>query len=388
MEVWHDEGFVNPVHLYLPKDEIESGALQQIINLATNKRISTPILIMPDCHQGYGAPIGSVFASKEYLFPNAVGVDIGCGVTFQKFSPIDMTEEMVRAWEAIVREKVPIGFNMHKDKTYEDFVFETRSDQVKDHLGDRPQYQLGTLGTGNHFMELLVGSNGHIYIAVHTGSRGLGHAFAQYHTNIANMLDPEGAKTDLASIPYDSTEGSNYYTDMWLSVSYAEANRQYIISCMQYALEEVAPHANSVEYARGTSHNFAYHTMMPNRKYGFYHMKGANRVQYDSAAMVPGSMGSASYICMSNSCEDPSHFSHGAGRTMSRGAARKSISMEQFTESMEGKLTTITEGMIDESPLAYKDIETVMDRQKSLLKIVDKLTPICTIKDDGKKGKK
>jgi tRNA-splicing ligase RtcB len=391
MEVWKDKEFVNPVHLYLPKEEIETGALQQIINLATNRRITTPILIMPDCHQGYGAPIGSVFGSDNYLFPNAVGVDIGCGISFQKYNPIDyLTDDMVRAWEEIVREKVPIGFAMHKEKTYEPFGFDTSADQVAAYLGDRPDYQMGTLGTGNHFMEMLVGSNGDIYLAVHTGSRGLGHAFAQYHTNIANIHDPEGAATELASIAYDSKEGQSYYNDMWLSISYAEQNRSRILENMDYALREVATHVINNGYVQGTSHNFAHHARTPGGKYALYHMKGANRVQYDSLAMVPGSMGSPSYIC---SPKDPvsgaaSFFSHGAGRAMSRGAARKSISMEQFAEKMAGTLTTITEGMIDESPLAYKDIETVMERQKDLMNVVDVLRPICTIKDEGRKGKK
>ena len=389
MEVWKDKEFVNPVHLYLPKEEIETGALQQIINLATNKRITTPILIMPDCHQGYGAPIGSVFGSDNYLFPNAVGVDIGCGISFQKYNPIDMTDDMVREWEAIVREKVPIGFAMHKEKTYETFGFDTSADQVAAYLGDRPDYQMGTLGTGNHFMEMLVGSSGDIYLAVHTGSRGLGHAFAQYHTNMANIHDPEGAKTELASLKYQTPEGMSYYSDMWLSVSYAEQNRTYILHTMADALREVAPHAINDGYVRGTSHNFAQHANnLDGRGYAFFHMKGANRIQYDSLAMVPGSMGSLSYICAPKYYNDPSYFSHGAGRAMSRGAARKSISMEQFAEKMAGTLTTITEGMIDESPLAYKDIETVMERQKDLMNVVDVLRPVCTIKDEGRKGKK
>jgi tRNA-splicing ligase RtcB len=223
-----------PIFMWTNED-FEEGALAQAMNLATLPFAHHHIALMPDCHQGYGMPIGGVLATEGVIVPNAVGVDIGCGMCAQKLPLTMITREQLKQAMGIIRQTIPVGFNHHKVK--QDLNFMPQENVIPPIVMSEYEHareQIGTLGGGNHFIEIQRGSDGFIWIMIHSGSRNLGYKIANYYNEGAKQMNkrwhasvPE--KADLAFLPLGTEEGLNYSNEMNYCVAFALANRKLMM---------------------------------------------------------------------------------------------------------------------------------------------------------------
>lgn len=370
-----------PIKLWL--DDIEDGALQQARNLANLPFVYKWVAIMPDSHQGYGMPIGGVLATKGVIIPNAVGVDIGCGMGAVQTSIKGIDTDTLKAIMGRVREAVPVGFNHHKEaQAWEGF----------DHAPDLPiiqqeltsaRRQLGTLGGGNHFIEFQADENGNLWVMLHSGSRNFGLKVAKvYHREAQALCErwyTQLPDKDLAFLPVDDTYGQEYLAAMSYCLEFAQASRDHMMSTILGIVGEVA---GGQEVRRvNIHHNYA---AMENH-YGenvWVHRKGATRVRTGEAGIIPGSMGTSSYIV--EGLGNPESFcscSHGAGRRLGRKEAGRVLDLAGEQAKMNGIIHGLRNvSDIDEAPGAYKDIDVVMANQSDLVKITTRLHPLGSIK--------
>lgn len=385
-----------PIKMWL--DDIEDGAMEQVKNLANLPFSFKHIAIMPDSHQGYGMPIGGVLATKGVIIPNAVGVDIGCGMCAVKTSLTDVDKDTLKKIMGEIRKAVPVGFEHHKVAQDEmlmplNKIGEYNNGYLQIHYPIvNKEYksaltQIGTLGGGNHFIEIQKGSDGHIWIMIHSGSRNLGKQVADYYNKIAKELNQKWhseipAKADLAFLPIDSEEGQAYIREMNYCVEFALANRKQIMAqCLnsfghiigKYEYDDVLNIAHN--YARMENH-FGENMMV--------HRKGATLATTDTIGIIPGSQGTKSYIVRGKG--NPESFnscSHGSGRKMGRKEAERNLNLadEQKKLDDQGILHELRgKSGLDEAPGAYKDIQEVMKNQEDLIEILVELTPLGVIK--------
>ena len=375
-----------PIKLWL--DDIEDGALEQAKNLANLPFAFKHIALMPDCHQGYGMPIGSVLATKGVVVPNAVGMDIGCGMCAMKTSVKEIgTKDLKRVLSA-ARKLIPLGENWHND-AQDGFLmpqgFENLhiiSNQYK-----RALKQLGTLGGGNHFIEIQKGSDGFVWIMIHSGSRNLGYKVAKYYNDKASELNERYHSSvtkgmQLAFLPIETQEAKNYLEEMNYCVEFALANRKLMMERVLQALKSVLGECDNDEIIN-ESHNFA----AWENHFGenvMVHRKGATRAYKDELGMTPGSQGTNSYIV--KGLGNPESFnscSHGAGRKMGRKQAQRELNLEDEIALLDKKgvvhaIRNIND--LDEAPGSYKDIDVVMKNQEDLAEIVVELSPLAVLK--------
>jgi tRNA-splicing ligase RtcB len=385
-----------PIKMWL--DNIETGAMTQAMNLANLPMAFQHIAIMPDSHQGYGMPIGAVMASRDYVFPNAVGVDIGCGMCAMKTSITDAvsTEDLKRImggsqeYKGGIRSSIPVGYNHKSKKCPEDWMpyhEHINSLKIVQQEYGSAQKQLGTLGGGNHFIEIQRGSDEHLWIMVHSGSRNLGFTVAHHYIKLAKQLNAKWhsivpASHDLAYLPIDSKEGQLYLQEMQYCVDFALENRYVMLDRIKEAILEVFPDT-TFELPINKAHNDA---QMENHfgKNVMVHRKGATRAYEGEMGIIPGSQGSCSYIVSGKG--NPESFkscSHGAGRTMSRTRARLDLNFQKEVKHLEklGIMHTIRSAkQLDEATGSYKDIELVMAQQADLVNIAVQLFPLACIK--------
>jgi tRNA-splicing ligase RtcB (3'-phosphate/5'-hydroxy nucleic acid ligase) len=386
-----------PIRTWLPPDEIEPGAMEQLRNTASHPEAGPAIAVMPDCHQGFGVTIGCVFPTVDSVVPNAVGVDIGCGMcavdTGVPLDPGAMDRSFWRSWMGDVQRDVPTGFGMHKAPQPLGALERTlRAEPLQHLLRDRAAYQIGTLGGGNHFLEAQVDENGRIWLMVHSGSRHTGLRIADfYHRLAVGSSERRGLKTrpDLATLSLEEQDGQDYLIDMEWATDFALENRLRMINRMVEAFtRRVDGLGLSVATDRlqitNIHHNFAQIEEHQGRSL-VVHRKGATSAVEGQLGIIPGSMGAPSYIVRGkgnplsfNSC------SHGAGRLMSRKAARKLVTESTFQSALEGTYSKPSMGYADEAPQAYKDIRAVIERQQDLVEIAHTLRPIITIKGDSR----
>ena len=361
-------------------DEIEDEALKQAENLSNLDFAFKHIALMPDVHVGFGMPIGGILASKNMIVPNAVGVDIGCGVVAAR-TDLRVGEVDRRALNAIVEEahkSIPLGFKKHrKPRDWEGYSKAPNSKPIMEEL-DNSRYQLGSLGGGNHFMTMEKGSDGYIWLMVHSGSRNFGYTIANYYNDLAKGLEMNKDSKDLAALPLDTSMGRAYYKDMTFVLDFAMENRRQLLEDFYFIVRK---HSNSrdLEEIIQCHHNYA----ALEKHYGeevIVHRKGAIRAEKGEFGIIPGSMGTPSYIV--EGLGNPESFnscSHGAGRVLSRKEANKTIDRNEFRQIMKG--IVFKEGKdLSEAPMAYKDIEEVMDNQKDLVKRRVKLEPLAVVK--------
>lgn len=384
-----------PVLSWLPEEEIEEGALRQIENAAKHPDVSAHIAIMPDVHQGFGVTIGSVFPTEGVVVPNAVGVDIGCGVTAMKttlqYDFSLMGRAFWRKWSGKVQREVPVGFNVHKDRRLKDLgalAEPLRATDLNPVLRTKAPVQLGTLGGGNHFLEAQADQFGMIWLMVHSGSRHTGLRIANHYHKLAEALDerPETDKADgLSGLPLDDDIGQDYVHDHLWAKQFAKRSRGLMISRMLEALEAMGQDAE-IAHLIDCSHNYVTDEDHDGQTH-MVHRKGATSAEAGEEGIIPGTMGSTSYIVLGkgnpqslNSC------SHGAGRKMGRSVAKKTFTRQDFDAAMaaSGSFTKVSMGVIDEAPMAYKDVTEVIARQKSLIDVLYTLRPLMTIKGDSK----
>lgn len=389
-----------PIKLWL--DDIESGAMAQVKNLANLPFAFHHIAIMPDSHQGYGMPIGGVLATKGVVVPNAVGVDIGCGMCAVKTSLTELDTETLKKIMSEIRKAIPVGFNHHKEAQDEELMpkFDiydsdyglTSLGYICDQQYKSALKQIGTLGGGNHFIEIQKGSDGHIWIMIHSGSRNFGLKIAEYYNKVAIELNEKwfssiDKKQELAFLPLDSNEGQCYLEEMQYAVDFALANRELMMERIKQIfldntnlkIIKTFPFDKMINIA----HNYA---RMENHfgKNVMVHRKGATLATTDTIGIIPGSQGTKSYIV--KGLGNPESFnscSHGSGRKMGRGQAQRELNLEEEIKRLndQGILHAIRgKGDLDEASGAYKDIQTVMDNQKDLVEILVELTPLGVIK--------
>lgn len=370
-----------PIKLWLT--DIEDEALAQARNLANLPFAFRHIAIMPDSHVGYGMPIGGVLATRGVIIPNAVGVDIGCGMSAVKTSLTDIDEPTLKAIMGDIRAAVPVGCNHHKEpRQWEGFNRAPDIAIIQSELNSA-RHQLGTLGGGNHFIEIQAGDDGRVWLMLHSGSRNFGYKTAREYHNRAKALcerwHSDIPDKDLSFLPMDDPTGAEYLSAMNFCLDFAGANRAEMMSQIMRIVFEVAnasfddPINIHHNYA-AMEHHFGTNVMV--------HRKGATRAYAGQVGIIPGSMGTASYIV--EGLGNPESFmscSHGAGRRMGRREATRTLDFA--TE--QAKMSGIVHGMrnvadLEEAPGAYKDVEAVMANQSDLVKILVKLRPLAVAK--------
>lgn len=386
-EVYSDPGFRVPIKCWLPVEEIEQGAMAQLRNAAEHPEAIEHIAVMPDCHQGYGIPVGSIFVTEGSVIPNAVGVDIGCGVgAYPTGVTLDesMDKSYWRSWGGRVMRDVPTGFSQHKQRQFMG-PLDTglRAKELQPLLREKAAVQLGTLGGGNHFLEVTADEEDKLWFLTHSGSRHTGLRIANHYHKLAVALKPvRGLQTvdSLASLAVDDQTGQDYLHDMAWAADFASANRARMLEAMVRAFGLEFDEDRAID----VPHNYAW-IEGEGRDVRVVHRKGATSAKKGEIGVIPGSMGTASYIVRGlGNKESFESCSHGAGRQMSRKAAKERISEEVFASSLAGTYSRASMAYVDEAPAAYKDIDLVIERQADLIEVVTRLRPVITIKGDSR----
>ena len=388
MERWDCSKAGIPVYSWAV--DIDATARQQIEHLAKLPFAYHHIAIMPDCHSGYGMPIGGVLAADNVVVPNAVGVDIGCGMVAVKTSLTRLSAKQIRDILAQARQIIPVGFSHHKTPQ-PSRIFAAAPDLaiIQEEL-DSARHQLGTLGSGNHFVELQQGNDGFIWVMLHSGSRNLGKKVCDHFNRLAIELNGAWktevpAQWELAFLPLDTPTAQDYLAAMDFCLRFAKANRELMLKRL---LEIVVAVTGGRQQgpAIHTHHNYAAWETHYGKKV-LVHRKGAIRMFAGDIGIIPGSMGTSSYIVEGLGNEQSfMSASHGAGRRMSRHEADRSISEEQANQAMKGiifdRWSRDRKGRLDvsECPLAYKDIEDVIGLELDLIQPKIKLRPLGVMK--------
>ncbi len=373
-----------PIKLWL--EDLEKGAFQQAKDLANLRIAFRHIAIMPDSHLGYGMPIGGILATKDAIIPNAVGVDIGCGMCSLRTDLKEIEQKDLKKIMSTIRKTVPVGFNHHLEDQDEIWMPSLEENlPIVSKEFERALTQVGTLGGGNHFIEIQRGSDGYIWLMVHSGSRNIGFTVANHYHNKAKeeirKIDKD-VPEDLAYFMKGSEGYDLYFKEMNYCIEFALQNRKLMMERVKDSFLEFLPEVRFSNFIN-KPHNFA----AWENHFGedlIIHRKGATRAEKGEWGMIPGSQGTSSYLVKGkgnelsfNSC------SHGAGRIMSRHQARKKLDLKQEIQVLEklGVLHALRHKKdLDEAPSSYKDIKQVMALQKDLVEIQVALTPMAVIK--------
>jgi tRNA-splicing ligase RtcB len=349
------------------------------------------VAVMPDAHQGYGMPIGGVMATSEVVIPNAVGVDIGCGMCAVRTSLTTISTEQLKQVLAEIRRTVPLGFEHHKKKQNPRLM--PKADGLPEDLPvvareyQAALTQLGTLGGGNHFIEIQKGDDGRIWLMIHSGSRNLGFKVANYYNHLAMELNRQSGSNiptnwQLAFLPVSSAAAQAYLREMRYCVEFALANRRMMMERVKDALMAVAAPV-FFEPMINIAHNYAameFHF----DKHVLVHRKGATSARAGEIGIIPGSQGSPSYIVKGKG--NPESFescSHGAGRKMGRKQAQRQLDLTREKKRLDeqGVIHAVRSTRdLDEAPGAYKEIDEVIDNQLDLVEVLVALRPLAVIK--------
>ncbi|MCL2353671.1 MAG: RtcB family protein [Defluviitaleaceae bacterium] len=366
-------------------EDIEESALEQAVNLAKWPHAFKHIALMPDAHFGFGMPIGGILASKDHIIPNAVGMDIGCGVLAVKTRLNTITTEEIKQILSKIRKNIPLGFN-HR-KTPLELTPPPKDAIISTQQYKKATYQVGTLGGGNHFIEIQKGSDGHIWFMLHSGSRNIGATVATHYNQVAKDVniaagDAHHPKVGLAYLHINSKEAKSYIADMTYCQSFAKHNRKIMADYIVNAFEDAM--GQGIELKRhDVHHNFA----ALEEHFGervWVHRKGATSAQKGEVGLIPGSQGTKSYIVIGKGNPDSfNSCSHGAGRKMGRKEAQRSLSLEKEIEILNKKgIVHALRGKrdLDEATSAYKDIDEVINAQRDLVDVDVELLPLGVIK--------
>lgn len=384
--------------IWMKEDEFFNDEVlkTQIDNVSNHPCLVGNVVLTPDGHGGYGMPIGGVVAFNDAVCPNMVGVDIGCDMLAVKTSLTDITTEQLKQilggskeHKGGIRANIPVGFSHHKSKQENELFNDERWQNtiICKQEYKAAQYQIGTLGGGNHFIEIQKGDDGHIWFMIHSGSRNLGYKVANYYNNIAKELclkwkQDEVVKNDLAFLPRYTKEFYDYMQEMDLCLDFAYQNRQQMAKAIKQEFLKVFPDV-TFENEINIHHNYASIEHHYNRDV-FVHRKGATLARENTIGIIPGSQGTSSYIVKGKG--NPASLyscSHGAGRKMSRKKAQETLDLakEQELLDKQGILHSLrSKQSLDEAASAYKDIDVVMEEQKDLVEILVKLRPLAVVK--------
>ena len=390
-----DEGVV-PVKVFT--DDIDASARAQLVNLSRLPIIHHHVAAMPDVHVGIGATVGSVIATRRAIIPAAVGVDIGCGMIAARTSlKADRLDEknLRRVFDQISRD-VPVGRDQHKEGCEIGHAAAPFRRELKSITDAHPQLvkrfkrtnnwaqQMGTLGGGNHFIEVCIDESDGVWVMLHSGSRGVGNAIGSYFIELARRdMESEIANLpdrDLAYFPEGSAHFAEYVRAVDWAQRYAAANREAMMDIVLAALRRHLPSFEVMSEAVNCHHNY----VERERHYGedvWVTRKGAIRAGKGELGIIPGSMGARSYIVRGRgSPESFESCAHGAGRRMSRNAAQKKFTTADLEQQTAGIICRKDAGVVDEIPAAYKPIEEVMENQRDLVEVVHTLKQVLCVK--------
>ena len=387
------EKMINNRPVKIWTDEVEENALHQIENLASLPFLFHHLAIMPDVHAGMGMPIGGVLACSDAVIPNAVGVDIGCGMCAVKTNwkassiPTDVLRKQIMRG---IRKRIPLGMDHHKTAQSADYL-PTGHDVEKMEVVKNRQtsilHEVGTLGGGNHFIELQHDEDDNLWIMIHSGSRNLGKLVGDHYNKLAKELNQRWYSSvspdiNLAFLPLNTPEFKSYWAEMNYCIDFALCNRRLMMERIEEVISDALPEI-TFEPMINIAHNYAAWENHFNKNV-IIHRKGATLAREGVIGIIPGSQGTASYIV--EGLGNPDSFcscSHGAGRLMSRKAAIQNLDMASEIANLESKgiIHAIRrQDDMQEASGAYKDIETVIANERDLVKIKTRLLPIAVIK--------
>lgn len=394
-----------PTLMWAHEHEVEPQALQQLRNIAALPWVDR-VAVMPDVHLGKGATVGSVIAMRDAVSPNAVGVDIGCGMIGVKTSlrASDLPDDLAPL-RAAFEKAVPVGFHSHedpvdvgrlptisgfaanrqrKDAGFQKFWsrFDTLHPGVRQ-LEGRARKQLGTLGRGNHFIELCVDQDDVVWLQLHSGSRNIGKELAERHIAVAKGLDHNLTlpDRDLAVFLKGTPQMDAYLADLTWAQEYAARSRAIMMALVVDVVRRHFEAADPVfSEAVNVHHNYVAVEQIDGAEL-IVTRKGAIRAGKGDLGLIPGSMGTGSYIVrgLGNTASMQS-ASHGAGRRMSRGAAKRTFTLDDLAAQTAGVECRKDDGVLDEIPGAYKDLESVIAAQSELVEVVARLRTLLCVK--------
>ncbi|MBM3985605.1 MAG: RtcB family protein [Planctomycetes bacterium] len=378
-------------------DDVEASALAQLRNLASLPFIHHHVAAMPDVHWGLGATVGSVLAMKGAIIPAAVGVDIGCGMCAVRLSLTagDLPDSLAVVRAQIERD-VPVGFAEHGDRRMpfdpldQAGLVRGFASLREAHPGIRQREegrvwrQVGTLGGGNHFIEVCLDEQQRVWVMLHSGSRNIGKVIADYFiTRAKERMEQESVAlpdADLAWLPDGSRDFDDYVSAVSWAQEYALENRRAMLRLVLAALGRRLPPFTAMDEAINCHHNYV------SRESHFgadvlVTRKGAIRARTGDLGIVPGSMGTRSYIVRGKGQPDSfDSCSHGAGRRMSRGQAKRTLTLGDLARQTVGVECRKDADVLDEAPAAYKDIDAVMENQRDLVEVVHTLKQVLCVK--------
>lgn len=392
-----EKGLVKMWTDFVPVDE---GSLRQLSECADMPFVYKHIAAMPDVHYGYGATIGSVIPTKSAVIPAAVGVDIGCGMIAVKTSltATDLPDELATMRSAI-ESVIPVGFAQHQENKIPEkglLHFNQMKARLESVLSKHPKIeykgngltkaavQIGTLGGGNHFVEMCIDTRGSVWVMLHSGSRGIGNQIGTYFINKAKELMEQYFidlhSKDLAYLPENTQLFDDYIEAMEWAQEYAMFNREVMLDQTLKAMRDHLPEFTLTDSAINCHHNY---TQKENH-FGenvWVTRKGAVNARKGVLGIIPGSMGAKSFIVEGKGNEESfCSCSHGAGRVMSRTEAKKRVNIAQHIDDTKGVECRKDEGVLDETPSAYKNIDDVMRSQEDLVEVKYQLKQVLCVK--------
>src|SRR5690625_1829763 len=392
-----------PVLMWADEHEVEPAAVQQLQNVASLPWVEG-VRVMPDVHLGKGATVGSVIAMKDAVSPNAVGVDIGCGMLGVRtnLSTADLPDDL-RPMRRRIERAVPVGHasidepvellklrplsgTTHSPVWQGEEEFWARFDSLTPAVADlfgRAMNQMGTLGGGNHFIELCADDEEQVWLQLHSGSRHIGNKLAEVHANVAKELPHNDGivDRDLAVLLGGTPQMEAYLSDLWWAQEYAARSRSVMMALVADAVRQTLPgHAVQFEEVVNVHHNYVAMEQIDGAEL-VVTRKGAIRAGDGELGLIPGSMGTGSFVVRGlGNPESYYSASHGAGRRMSRNRARKTFTLEDLAAQTRGVESRKDRGVLDEIPGAYKDLDEVLAAQKDLVTIEVRLRTLLCVK--------
>ena len=374
------------------KGELSSQEIQMAKNTASLPFVYKHVSLMPDVHLGKGALVGSVIATKDAVIPAAVGVDIGCGMSAVKMPfQQNQLEGKLKKIRSDIESAIPVGFNQNKDLEKTVTNWQGWQDFKELHSGvqrleSKALKQMGSLGGGNHFIELCLDTEGQVWLMLHSGSRHIGNQLAQCHIGtakeLAKLADNKLPDPDLAYFVSGTAEFTAYWRDLQWAQNYARFNRDVMMSRFQRIVEKhlAGGKATRPILSVNCHHNYAERETHFGEDV-YVTRKGAVRAQKEDHGIIPGSMGAKSFIVKGKGNHDSfCSCSHGAGRLMSRSKAKKQFTVDDVVKQTEGVECRKDNGIIDEIPAAYKPIEEVINQQTDLVEVVATLKQLVCVK--------
>ena len=363
----------------IPMWELEWSAQNQIFD-ALRLDFLLKLAVMPDCHTGYSLPIGGVALLDSVISPAYVGYDKGCGMCYIltniKASEFFKREKKKYQIFEQIYEKIPVGFNSREEALdYHEFKTASGDKELNKKVEGRLFIQLGTLGGGNHFIEIGENTQGFLTVTIHSGSRNIGHSIASYYMRLSQKVD---VKLPKGFLHLNSNHGQQYLQDMNFALDYALENRKVmmkevlnLLGCNTHEINKLI--LNMVN----ENHN---HAIVNGNE--VLHRKGATPAEDGQIGISPGSMKTGVYV--TEGLGNPHYLcsaSHGAGRKMARKAAKKKITMERFKQQMNGIVAKVTHETKDEAPDAYKDLHKIIKEQENIvIKTIDYAKPLINVK--------